>query len=389
MLTCLVGWAHSKFGKLAGESLETLIARAASGALADAGVAPGEVDAIYIGTFNPGLVEQDFPSALVLNALPDLRFKPATRVENACATGSAALYEAAKAVAAGQARFALVIGVEKMSELDSASVGRALLKASYVSETRDIAGGFAGVFGQIASSYFQKFGDQSDALARIAAKNHKNAAANPLAHMRQDLGFDFCRTVSEKNPIVAGPLRRTDCALISDGAAAVVVTDARTALGMKKAVALRAMRQTSDYLPLARRGDITEFAGAALAWKGATTDARVTNADLDFIELHDCFTISELIQYEALGLAQRGQGARFILDGHAEKDGATPINPSGGLKARGHPVGATGVSMHVNAAMQLTGTAGDMQIAGAALAGVFNMGGVAVANYATILEPLR
>ncbi|TIL80148.1 MAG: thiolase domain-containing protein, partial [Mesorhizobium sp.] len=157
----------------------------------------------------------------------------------------------------------------------------------------------------------------------------------------------------------------------------------------KKAVALRAMCQTSDYLQLSRRLDITSFEGAARAWSGAMAQARLTNHDLDFIELHDCFTISELIQYEALGIAARGEGARAIKDGMTEMDGELPVNPSGGLKARGHPVGATGVSMLVNAAVQLTGEAGDMQVKDARLAGVFNMGGVSVANYATILEPFR
>ncbi|RWP41757.1 MAG: thiolase domain-containing protein [Mesorhizobium sp.] len=388
MLTCMVGWSHSRFGRLEA-GLEELIVGAAVDAIADAGLQGWEIDEIFVGTFNPGLVEQDFASSLVLNSSPDLRFKPATRIENACATGSAAVYQAARAVESNRARFALVIGVEKMTALDSASVGRALLKASYVEETRAIERGFAGVFGQIASSYFQKYGDQSDALASIAAKNHRNAVANPLAHMRQDLGFEFCRNASDRNPIVAGPLKRTDCALISDGAAALVLTDAATALRMKKAVALRAMCQTSDYLQLSRRLDITSFEGAARAWSGAMAQARLTNHDLDFIELHDCFTISELIQYEALGIAARGEGARAIKDGMTEMDGELPVNPSGGLKARGHPVGATGVSMLVNAAVQLTGEAGDMQVKDARLAGVFNMGGVSVANYATILEPFR
>lgn len=388
MLTCIVGWSHSKFGRL-DAGLEELIAGVAADAIDDAGLRGDEIDEIFVGTFNPGLVEQDFASSLVLNGSPDLRFKPATRIENACATGSAAVYQAARAVESKRARFALVIGVEKMTALDSASVGRALLKASYVEETRSIEGGFAGVFGQIASSYFQKYGDQSDALAGIAAKNHRNAVANPLAHMRQDLGFEFCRNVSDRNPVVAGPLKRTDCALISDGAAALVLTDAATALRMKRAVALRAMCQTSDYLQLSRRPEITSFEGAARAWSGAMGQAGLTNRDLDFIELHDCFTISELIQYEALGIAGRGEGARAIMDGTTEMTGELPVNPSGGLKARGHPVGATGVSMLVNAAMQLTGSAGGMQIKNAALGGVFNMGGVSVANYATVLEPLR
>src|SRR5204863_688762 len=131
-----------------------------------------------------------------------------------------------------------------------------------------IEGGFAGVFGRIAQQYFQKHGDQSDALARIAAKNHRNGVGNPLAQMRRDLGYEFCRTVSEKNPLVAGPLKRTDCSLVSDGAAAVVLADMQTALALKKAVAFRAAEQVNDFLPMSRR-DILAFEGPALAWQKA------------------------------------------------------------------------------------------------------------------------
>lgn len=389
MLVCAVGWSHTKFGKLAGEDIESLMLAAGSAAVRDAGLTFGDIDQVVVGTFNGGLSRQDFPSSLVLHADPVLRFKPATRVENACATGSAAVHQGAQAVKAGAARFVLVIGAEKMTDLSSHAVGKILLRASYVKETGTSGAGFAGVFGAIAEHYFQKYGDQSDALARIAAKNHRNAMSNPLAHFQRDLSFDFCRTESPDNPRVAGPLKRTDCAAISDGAAAVVLTDAETALRMDKAVALRGMAQAADYLSLKRRDDLVFFEGAAAAWSHAQERSGVGNADLDFIELHDCFTISELIQYEALGLAPRGCGAEAILNGSTEMGGRLPVNPSGGLKARGHPLGATGVSMLVNAAKQLTNAAGDMQIKDAALGGIFNMGGVAVANYATIVERLR
>jgi acetyl-CoA C-acetyltransferase len=244
------------------------------------------------------------------------------------------------------------------------------------------------VFGQIAQRYFQRHGDQSDALAMIAAKNHKNGCANPLAQLRKDLGFEFCRTVSDKNPLVAGPLRRTDCSLVSDGAAALVLTDVATALRLPKAVLLRAAVQVNDFLPMSRR-DITLFEGCTEAWQKALDDADIELKDLDFVETHDCFTIAELLEYEAMGLTERGQGARAVLEGWTQKDGRLPVNPSGGLKAKGHPIGATGVSMHVLSAMQLTGSAGEMQIEGAKLGGIFNMGGAAVANYVSILEPLR
>jgi acetyl-CoA C-acetyltransferase len=388
MTACIVGWAHTPFGKLSGETVESLIVGVANGALADAGIAAGDVDEIVLGHFNAGFSAQDFTASLVLQASPDLRFKRATRVENACATGSAAVHQGLKSIAAGASRIVLVVGAEQMTTTPGPEVGQNLLKASYVREEADIDGGFAGIFGKIAGLYFQRWGDQSDALARIAAKNHKNGVGNPYAQIRKDLGYDFCRTESDKNPRVAGPLKRTDCSLVSDGAAAIVLTDVETALKMKKAIVFRAAEHVQDFLPMSRR-DILKFEGCAVAWQRALAQSGLGLADLSFAEVHDCFTIAELIEYEAMGLAPEGQGARVIADGITAKDGKLPINPSGGLKSKGHPIGATGVSMHALAAMQLTGTAGDMQIKDARLGGIFNMGGTAVANYVSILERLR
>jgi len=388
MTACIVGWSHVPFGKLEGEDVESLIVKVAGAALDDAGIGPEEVDEIVLGTYNEGFSPQGFPSSLVLQADERLRFKPATRAENACATGSAAIHQGLKSVEAKRARFVLVVGVEKMTALPGPEIGGVLLKAAYLKEEGDIEGGFAGVFGRIAQQYFQRHGDQSDALAAIAAKNHKNGVANPYAQMRKDLGYDFCRTVSDKNPIVAGPLKRTDCSLVSDGAAALVLTDVDTALAMPKAVVFRGAAQVNDFLPMSKR-DIVLFEGCEQAWVKALGQARVGLDDLSLVETHDCFTIAELIEYEAMGLTPRGQGARAVLEGWTAKDGKLPVNPSGGLKSKGHPIGATGVSMHVLSSMQLRGEAGDMQVPGAKLAGIFNMGGAAVANYVSILEPLR
>ena len=388
MTACIVGWAHTPFGRLDAETVESLTVRVANEALRDAGIAAADVDEILFGHFNAGFSAQDFTASLVLQASPDLRFKRATRVENACATGSAAVHQGLKAIEAKAARIVLVVGVEQMTATPGPEIGRNLLKASYVREEADIAGGFAGIFGKIAGLYFQKYGDQSDALAAIAAKNHKNGVGNPYAQLRKDLGFDFCRTESEKNPFVAGPLKRTDCSLVSDGAAALVLADVETALSLRKAVAFRAAEHVQDFLPMARR-DVLKFEGCAEAWKRALARAGIRLGDLSFAEVHDCFTIAELIEYEAMGLVGEGEGARAIAEGLTRKDGKLPINPSGGLKAKGHPIGATGVSMHALCAMQLTGTAGDMQIRDARLAGLFNMGGTAVANYVSILERIK
>src|SRR4029078_8480382 len=189
----------------------------------------------YTGHFSAGSSARDCPASLVLQASDKFRFKPATRVENACATGSAAVHQAIKTIEAGRAKITLVVGVEQMTHARTAEIARNLLRASYLPEDGQTPGGFAGVFGKIAGGYFQRHGDQSDALALIAAKNQKNGVDNPYAQLRKDLGYEFCRKESDKNPYVAGPLKRTDCSLVSHGAAALVIADVETALAMRRA----------------------------------------------------------------------------------------------------------------------------------------------------------
>ncbi|MEN5082951.1 acetyl-CoA acetyltransferase [Bosea sp. TWI1241] len=388
MSAAIVGWAHTPFGKQDAETVESLIVRVTTDALVDAGITADQVDEIVLGHFNGGFSAQDFTASLVLQADPALRFKPATRVENACATGSAAVHQGIRAIQTG-AKVVLVVGVEQMTTTPGPEIGRNLLKASYLAQEGDTQGGFAGVFGKIANAYFQRHGDQSDALAMIAAKNHKNGVENPYAQMRKDLGFAFCREESEKNPYVAGPLKRTDCSLVSDGAAALVLADAETAKGMRRAIGFRSTAHVQDFLPMSRR-DILKFEGGALAWQKALSDAGIALDDLSFVETHDCFTIAELLEYEAMGLTKEGDGARAIKEGWTQKDGKLPVNVSGGLKAKGHPIGATGVSMHVLSAMQLAGEAPEgMQVKDARLGGIFNMGGAAVANYVSVLERVK
>jgi acetyl-CoA C-acetyltransferase len=389
MTACIVGWAHTPFGKLDAETVESLVVRVTNEALTHAGIGAEDVDEVVMGHFNGGFSPQDFTASLVLQADERLRFRPATRVENACATGSAAVHQAIKTIEAKRARVVLVVGVEQMTRTPGPEIGANLLKASYLPEDGETPGGFAGVFGKIAGSYFQRHGDQSDALALIAAKNHKNGVGNPYAQMRKDLGFEFCRAESEKNPFVAGPLKRTDCSLVSDGAAALVITDTDTALKMRRAVAFRATAHAQDFLPMSKR-DILRFEGCAHAWKRALADAGVSLDDLSFVETHDCFTIAELIEYEAMGLTPEGRGADAIKEGWTTMEGKLPVNASGGLKAKGHPIGATGVSMHALSAMQLTGDAPEgIQVKDATLGGIFNMGGAAVANYVSVLERIK
>lgn len=384
----LTGWGHSRFGKLTDDTLESLIVQVATEAIGNAGIEAGQIDEIYLGQFNSGMMPLAFPSSLALQVSDQLANVPSTRVENACASGSAAFQQGTKSLLAGTAKTVLVIGAEKMTHAGADVVGAALLGADYDMAGKASTTGFTGLFAEVAKHYGKRYGDGNgklgDVLGTIAAKNHRNGVDNPYAQLRKDLGEEFCRTVSDKNPMVADPLRRTDCSPVSDGAAAVVLSVAPTG-GATAPVRLAGFGQANDFFPAERR-DPTEFAATRASWQRALAMAGVGLEDLDFAEVHDCFTIAELLMYEAMGLTERGQGARALEEGWVFKDGKLPVNVSGGLKAKGHPVGATGVSQHVIAAMQLTGTAGAMQLASPRRAAVQNMGGVGIANYVSVLE---
>lgn len=380
----LTGWGHSRFGKLTDETLESLIVQVASEAIGNAGIEPGQIDEIYLGQFNSGMMPLAFPSSLALQVSEQLANVPSTRVENACASGSAAFHQGTKSLLAGTAKTVLVIGAEKMTHAGADVVGAALLGADYDMAGKASTTGFTGLFAEVAKHYGKRYGPVSDVLGTIAAKNHRNGVDNPYAQLRKDLGEEFCRTVSDKNPMVADPLRRTDCSPVSDGAAAVVLSVSPTG-GATAPVRLAGFGHANDFFPAERR-DPTAFAATRVSWQRALGMAGVGLGDLDFAEVHDCFTIAELLMYEAMGLTEPGQGARALKEGWVFKDGKLPINVSGGLKAKGHPVGATGVSQHVIAAMQLTGTAGGMQLANPRRAAVQNMGGVGIANYVSVLE---
>jgi len=384
----IVGTGHTRFGRLGTESLEDLIVAAGREAIEDAGVTPGDIDAVFLGHFNSGLVPDGFASSLIHQIAPELRFKPATRLENACASGSAAVFAGITAIQAGQAEVVLVVGAEKMTSRSTADVTQALGGAGYQNDADEAQLSFPQVFAIAARDYAARYRDPMESMARIAAKNHENALRNPLAQMHKALDFETCNTVSDQNPLIAPPLRLTDCSLITDGAAAVILVSAERAKRFPREVEFRTLAHVNDLLPLNGR-DFVAFEGPERAIKCALQDGDIEIGDLNFAEVHDCFTIAELLIYEAMGLAPHGEGHRAIEDGTVSRDGALPVNLSGGLKAKGHPVGATGVSMLAMAFRQLTGTAGDLQLARANLGLVFNMGGAGVANYASVLEAKR
>ncbi|WP_372662496.1 beta-ketoacyl synthase N-terminal-like domain-containing protein, partial [Hydrogenophaga sp.] len=219
----IAGWGHTPFGRLDGHDLESLILQACAQAVTSAAIDPADIDAVFVAHFNAGMVPDGFCASMPLGLHPGLRFKPSARVENACASGAAAIHAGIQAIESGQARTVLVVGAEKMTAVDNAQVTQALAGASYWREEGALGLNFPRIFARIAQQYFDRHGDHADTLARIAVKNHANGARNPLAHMRRALDFDFCSKVSERNPLIAAPLRKTDCSTVADGAAALVL----------------------------------------------------------------------------------------------------------------------------------------------------------------------
>lgn len=277
----ITGWGHSRFGKLTDETLESLIVQVATEAINNAGIEPGQIDEVYLGQFNSGMMPLAFPSSLALQVSPALANVAATRVENACASGSAAFQQGAKSLLAGTAKTVLVIGAEKMTHAGADVVGAGLLGADYDMAGKASTTGFTGLFAEVAKHYGKRYGDWGlgDVLGSIAAKNHRNGVDNPYAQLRKDLGEQFCRTVSDKNPMVADPLRRTDCSPVSDGAAAVVLSTAATS-GTTAPVRLAGFGHANDFFPAARR-DPVAFEATRASWQRALGMAGVGLEDLD------------------------------------------------------------------------------------------------------------
>jgi acetyl-CoA C-acetyltransferase len=370
----ITGWSHTRFGVQSGQSLSSLAGRCASTAIAHAGLRPDEIDEIYLSSIGANLDPHLWNMSQ--HASADLQFKPVTRVENADASGTAAIFQASKAIRSGDARHVLVIGAEKHPDMARQDGGTIDLPRP---------GSQAVMFAAIAETYVQLYGSQCDALATIAAKNHKNAVGNPYAHFQTDLGFDFCRYPGPRNPVVAGCLKRTDCSPASEGAAALVLSSEDASIWMPRAIRFRARVQVNDWVALPCRAPLF-LPGCQQAWQRAFQMAGLGLHDLSLLETHDSSTMAELLQYEAMGLAMPGRGGALALEGYTALDGRLPVNPSGGLNARGNPAGATGVSQHVMAAMQLCDEAEDFQVPNASLAGVYTMGGQGFANYVSILE---
>lgn len=347
----IMGVGHTRFGVHPGKSVRELGAEAGFEAMRDAGVDQGDVGAVFVGVASGALSGQYSAAASIADEL-GLRGVPVLRCEAACATGSAALYAAISNVLSGLCETALVVGVESMNRQGSAAATDHLAKMSDADFEYPLGITFPGFFALMASAYMKKYSVGSEDLALVSVKNHANALRNPLAQFHREVTVE--EVVNSK--MVASPLHLLDCSPLTDGAAAVVVASKKVCEHAPKSPAwLRGMGSASSNNLLAERREIASVPSIRLAARKAFSESGLRPQDIDLAEVHDCFTIAEILAYEELGFAEKGQGASLLRSGETFMNGRMPVNTSGGLKAKGHPLGATGVSMVVEITKQLRG----------------------------------
>ncbi|HUV83681.1 MAG TPA: thiolase domain-containing protein [archaeon] len=371
----IIGASYTKFGELWDRSLRDLIVEAGVAAIGDSHIQGEEIDSIYVGNMSGGrFVEQEHVGSLIADYVGLARelHVPATRVEAACASGGLALRQAILAVASGYDDIVVAAGVEKMTDVDMNTATDALAAAAD-REWEGINGAtFPGLYAMIARLHMHKYGTTSEQLAEVSVKNHFNGSMNPRAQFQNKITVD---TVLN-SVMVADPLHVFDCSPITDGAAAVVVASADIAKKYTDTpIYVKATAQASGTISLHDRVDITTLDASVVAGQRAFKMAGMTTDDIDLLEVHDCFTIAEICAIEDLGFFKKGDGGRATAAGETALGGNIPVNTSGGLKACGHPVGATGIKQAVEITEQLRGTAGGRQVDGANVGMTHNVGG--------------
>jgi acetyl-CoA C-acetyltransferase len=370
------------FGAFAGRDLRSLAVEAGDKCLKNGHVSPSQVEAFYLGNFaGPSFTGQNHLAPYISNAL-GIRDVPATRFEAACASGGSAFFHAFSAVAAGIYDCVLVLGVEKMTAQTTARVTEILASAGDCSGEMKAGSTFPSLFAMIARRHMYQYGTTREDLAAVAVKNHANGALNPGAHMRKVITLAGALNARP----VAEPLGLYDCSLISDGAAAVVLMPADRAHDFTdKPVRILGVAQASDFVALDQKPDITTFPAVRRASQKAYEMAGVGPNDIQFAEVHDCFTIAEIVAIEDLGFVEKGCGGPYETSGATARTGEKPINASGGLKAKGHPVGATGVAQICDLVAQMRCEAGDMQLKRHSLGLAQNLGGSGASCVVSIL----
>src|ERR1700688_100338 len=378
----IIGIGKTNFGAFPDRDLRSLAVEAGEKGLADAHVSPSQVEAYYLGNFaGPSFVGQNHLAPYIAGAM-GITGVPCTRFEAACASSGSAFFHAVSAVGAGLYDTVLVGGVEKMTSQSTPKVTEILSAAGDMTGEGHAGATFPALFAMIARRHMHQYGTTRQHLAAVAVKNHANGAKNPLAHMRKVITME--QALAGKP--ISDPLTVYDCSLISDGAAAVVIAPLERASEFTdQPVRILGIAQTSDYVPLDAKADITTFWAVREAAEKAYKMAHVTARDIEFAEVHDCFTIAEIVATEDLGFVKKGEGGWYVLEGRTCLKGERPVNTSGGLKAKGHPVGATGVGQICDVALQIRGEAGERQVKRNSLGLAQNLGGSGATSVVTIL----
>lgn len=378
----VIGIGKTPFGAFPDRDLRSLAVEAGEKALKSAGVQPQQIESFYLGNFaGPSFVGQNHLAPYVSTAL-GIQGVPSTRIEAACASSGSAFFHGWAEVAAGINDIVMIAGVEKMTSQPTARVSQILAEAGDCSGEMKAGSTFASLFAMIARRYMHDFGAKKEYLSAVAVKNHANGALNPDAHMRKTITLEQAM----KAKAIAEPLNLYDCSLISDGAAAVILAPLDRAREFtEKPVRVLGIAQASDYVALDQKEDITTFPAVRRAGEKAYQMAGMRPSDIELAEIHDCFTIAEIIASEDLGFAPRGQGGEAAFAGETARTGRIPINTSGGLKAKGHPVGATGVAQIVDLALQIRCEAGQRQVPRHSIGLAQNLGGSGATCVVSIL----
>jgi len=368
----IIGAAETNFGILEGKTIRDIMAEAGTKAIEDSGLNSKDIQAFYLGNFaGSNFVGQNHLAPYTASAL-GLNHIPCTRLEDACASGGVALREGVMAVASGMYDFVLVGGVEKMTSVTTERCTEILSGAADEEFEARVGITFPGLFALMARRHMFEYGTTKKQLSMVAVKNHKNGAKNPYAQMRKEITLEKALN----SVVIADPLNLYDCSLVSDGAAAIVLCPANYAHEYSNIpIDVIGFGQSSDVISVSERPSITVLQSTVKASMEAYKMANLKPQDIDVCEVHDCFTISEIIATEDLGFVEKGKGGKAVEEGMTEIDGAIPINPSGGLKAKGHPVGATGASQAVETVFQLRGVAGERQVKNAEIGLIHNLGG--------------
>src|SRR5271165_3366445 len=379
----VAGIGKTAFGAFPDRDLRSLAVEAGQKALENAHAQPSQIEAFFLGNFaGPSFVGQNHLAPYIASRLGIIGV-PATRFEAACASSGAAFYQCVQAVASGLHDVVLVLGVEKMTSQPTPKVTEILAAAGDVGTEGRAGATFPALFAMIARRHMYQYGTTREMLAAVAVKNHGNGAKNPLAHMRKVITME--QALNGKP--IADPLTVYDCSLISDGAAAVLICPLERASEFtSKPVVVKGIAQTSDHVALDEKDDITTFRAVKEAAQKAYKMAGITAADVQFAELHDCFTIAEIVAMEDLGFVKKGEGGPYTLEGRTCLRGERPVNTSGGLKSKGHPVGATGVGQICDIVIQLRGDAGERQIKNHSLGVAQNLGGSGATCVVSVLE---